>query len=302
MNEPSSDTAMRKTDVEQVWRAHVASPAWPTFALAIFIAAAELCVWASRLALGLPLWVGALVATLLAYLGFSVMHEASHGNLHGERRELKRAGEVLGWVAGMTLLAPYPAFRVLHLRHHSYTNHPDKDPDMHVAGGNVFAVLARCATIVPHYYLSFLFGDASRCAQAKAERPAVLATTAVYAIVIALLSLSGYALEVMTLWVGPAVLASALLAFAFDWLPHHPHSGRGRMRDTRAIPGLVLELLLLGQSLHLIHHLWPRVPFYRYGSVFRQVRPALEAQGARIETLRGEPVEAATAARTLALR
>lgn len=301
MHEPS-DVPVSAAELEQVWREHVASPAWPTFALALFVVLGELAIWVARLALGLPLWIGALAATLLAYLAFTVMHEASHGNLHGERRGLKRAGEALGWVAGMTLLAPYPAFRVLHLRHHSYTNHPDKDPDMHVAGSSLLAVLVRCATIVPHYYLSFLFGDASRSAQAKAERPAVLATTAVYAIVIALLAISGYALEVMTLWVGPAVLASAMLAFAFDWLPHHPHSGRGRMRDTRAIPGLLLEVLLLGQSLHLVHHLWPRVPFYRYGRVFRLVRPALEAQGARIETSRGEPATAPVPARGLALR
>ena len=30
----------------------------------------------------------------------------------------------------------------------------------------------------------------------------------------------------------PGTLAIGLLAFAFDWLPHHPHSERGRYVDT----------------------------------------------------------------------
>ena len=44
-----------------------------------------------------------------------------------------------------------------------------------------------------------------------------------------------------------------------------------------------LNTLLLGQNYHLLHHLYPRMPFYRYAACFRAVRPVLEAERARIE-------------------
>ncbi len=36
---------------------------------------------------------------------------------------------------------------------------------------------------------------------------------------------------------------------------------------------------------HLVHHLFPRVPFYRYGTCFHALRPDLEARGADIVDL-----------------
>jgi beta-carotene hydroxylase len=41
--------------------------------------------------------------------------------------------------------------------------------------------------------------------------------------------------------------------------------------------------LLLGQGYHLIHHMIPSVPWYRYESTFREMRPLLERQCVRIE-------------------
>jgi fatty acid desaturase len=43
--------------------------------------------------------------------------------------------------------------------------------------------------------------------------------------------------------------------------------------------------LLLQQNLHLMHHLWPSVPFYNYDRLFRALRPVLVAEGSRIEGL-----------------
>ena len=40
--------------------------------------------------------------------------------------------------------------------------------------------------------------------------------------------------------------------------------------------------LLLSQNYHLVHHLMPRVPFYRYGPLYRDLRPELERHGSTI--------------------
>ena len=41
--------------------------------------------------------------------------------------------------------------------------------------------------------------------------------------------------------------------------------------------------MLLGQDHHLIHHLYPRVPFYNYRRLYRDIKVSLEDNGARIE-------------------
>jgi fatty acid desaturase len=48
------------------------------------------------------------------------------------------------------------------------------------------------------------------------------------------------------------------------------------------MPGRVLNLLLLGQNYHLVHHLWATIPWYRYQQVYGAVGPELAQHGARI--------------------
>ncbi|MEQ9080693.1 MAG: fatty acid desaturase [Sandaracinaceae bacterium] len=273
---------------DAIWRAHVGAFAWPTLLLLLAVIALVAGAWGGVLLGVLPLWLGSLAATLAAYLAFTVMHEASHGNVHGSRRELNWAGELSGWIASVTLFAPYPAFRVLHLRHHSYTNHPEKDPDYFVAGP-AWAAPLRCLLTLPRYYEAFLVGSASRSSAARRERASMLIGLAAFALLAGGLSLSGLWLEVLALWVGPAIVAAAVLAFFFDWLPHHPHQRRERFHDTRAVDVRLLDAPLLGQNLHLVHHLFPRVPFYRYRAVFEAARERLAREGATVVHPFGAP-------------
>ncbi len=285
---PAVDSVATARERRDVWRRFVGGVAWPTLGLGVFVVLGEIAVWTAVLRGIAPWWAGSIAATLLAYLAFTVMHEAVHGNIHGETRALRGPSEALGWLAGITLFAPYSAFRVLHLRHHSFTNHPEKDPDFWVKGTSALSILARCASIVPHYLWGFLVGPTSRTEQARAERGVtVLAFVAMLALALASIPL-GYLDLVLALWLGPALVASALLALAFDWLPHAPHVERRRFKDTRVILGPGLTALLLSQNLHLVHHLYPRVPFYRYRDVFDATRPELEAEGAEIVELLGK--------------
>ncbi len=64
-------------------------------------------------------------------------------------------------------------------------------------------------------------------------------------------------------WLGPALLAVLLLAFAFDFLPHYPYDTAERWFDTRIYPGRVQFAVVLGQNYHLIHHLWTTIPWSR---------------------------------------
>lgn len=274
-----SSTARRQAS----WRAHVGELAWPTLALFGAVVIGEGLVWWGVLSGRMPIWLGSVAATLLAYASFTVLHEASHGNVHGARPELRWVGELAGWLSGLPLLAPHPMFRAIHLRHHSHTNDPERDPDFWVHSTRPLGVLARCATLLGAYEWSFFFGEVSRSRGAQSvRRQAALGVVALGALIVVLVAL-GLGREALLLWIFPGLAAATLLAFAFDWVPHHPHSVQGRFRDTRIllVPGLTLPMLW--QNYHLVHHLYPRVPFYRYAACFREIRPELEAKGSPIE-------------------
>ncbi|MEM9462421.1 MAG: fatty acid desaturase [Myxococcota bacterium] len=253
------------------WKRFCGAVAWPTVVLwgvslggvAMSSALTVAGIW--------PLWLGAVINTVLAYVLFTPMHEAAHGNVRGRRASMRWLEAVVGWTSGFVLLAPFPAFVALHLRHHSNTNDPKRDPDMWVAGQGVASVAARCMTIVPHYYWEFLMGPTARSPAGARARRATVGMVVGIVLVMGVGAWLGVAAWLGWLWVGPAVLASGVLAFAFDWLPHHPHVERARHGNTRPL-GAWLGIPMLGQNYHHVHHLYPRVPFYSYGRCLRSGR------------------------------
>ncbi|MEQ9504477.1 MAG: fatty acid desaturase [Deltaproteobacteria bacterium] len=271
----------------QDWRTFTGELAWPTVALFLFLVAGHALTWWLVLEGHVPLLVGAALQTVFAYLAFTPLHEAVHGNIHGRHTKYARLDGTIGWVSAALLAAPYPAFRVLHLTHHSHTNDPERDPDHWVAGNSYFAVAARCFTIVPRYLADFFAGRTSKTKAARDGRNASALFFVVLALVLGGVVALGYGVEVIALYVAPAIVASGMLAFAFDWLPHHPHDVQGRYVDTRIVLFPGLGLLTLGQSYHTVHHLYPRVPFYRYAEAFFSLRDELEANGTPIVDLRG---------------
>ena len=281
-NVTSTEPVPDGVDDTKAWRRHAGFIAWPTLLFSIVVLVAwcgiALLAWRGTLGWGLTF----ALQTVFAYLGFTTMHEASHGNIAGRHSHMKSVEKLLGWLSGIPLLAPYPAFRQLHLEHHRHTNDEHLDPDYWVASSSRWAVVWRCATTLPHYYCRILIG----AIRAPASRDAATITALVaYVAVAVALSLHGYSTWVLAAWVGPGLVAATLLAFAFDWLPHQPHDQKERYCNSRILLFPGLGVLLTNQNFHLIHHLYPRIPFYRYGTFFDEVRQALVAKGAPIVDL-----------------
>ncbi len=276
MTQPASSTE---------WKHFAGEFAVLTVALAVFVVAGFITMSVLAMQGLVPLWVATITNTIFAYMAFTPAHEAAHGNVHGGHRRWAMLDELVGWACGLLLFAPFSAFRVLHLTHHSHTNDPQKDPDYWVAGGSFISIVGRCLSIMLHYYGDFLLGSTSRTRAAKKAR---LSTVVVLGSLLAFVAVAvglGYGVQVSLLWLLPAVLASGMLAFAFDWMPHAPHDTQARYDHSRIVlfPGLALPML--GQNYHLIHHLYPRIPFYRYGQCFWAIRPSLEARGCQIVDL-----------------
>jgi len=93
----------------------------------------------------------------------------------------------------------------------------------------------------------------------------------------------GLFIPAVFLWWLPGHVGGLGLAILFQWLPHFPFDDTARYRNTRINIFRGSTWLLLQQDHHLIHHLYPSVPWYRYRAVYREVRTLLEAEGAHIE-------------------
>lgn len=128
---------------------------------------------------------------------------------------------------------------------------------------------------------------AYRMAFYRSRRPAseVRAQLAVEVLVVGAIvacAATGHLGDLAVLWAFPALVAVGFLAYAFDYLPHRPQDSTERFLDTRAYPSRALNVVLLGQNYHNVHHAWVSVPWFRYQQVFDAVRPDLEAIGVRV--------------------
>lgn len=213
-----------------------------------------------------------LINVLLGYLVFTPLHEASHGNIAGSNSDKKWLDSMVGEISGMLLFAPFIMFKVLHLRHHSNTNHEKNDPDFWVARDNPVKIFFSALTIMPHYYYNAIFNPTSRI---KDELPKTLAKKITMIILIIIASIYFKTWAIIVLWPLAAIFSLAILAMVFDWLPHHPYRSQERYYETRIFNFTWLSPFLLFQNYHLIHHLYPRIPWYRYRKAFLEIENEL---------------------------
>lgn len=268
-------------DRSKVWEDHAGFIAWPTVVLAIGVFG----LWVFNIlfhAAGLvPWWITLPVGVVLVYVSFTPLHEATHGNVGGSMDQ-EHWDTWVGTLAGIPLLAPFRAVQEIHLRHHGRTNDPVADPDAFIHGQGWSVV--RGALGMWGHYIHRYFTDLVRTSEgARKALPSVVGTLAALFLGLWIGLVAGYGWTMLVAVILPAWWGVAVLAVVFDWLPHWPHQERRRFLDTRAIPDRWLDLPLLGQNLHLVHHLWPRVPFFRYRAVFDATEPYLRDHHSPIE-------------------
>jgi fatty acid desaturase len=177
-------------------------------------------------------------------------------------------------------MAPFPAFRLVHLTHHRHTNDPIRDPDMWSGGGSPWTWPLRWATQDLYYYAYYFRHRAER--PRKEVAAVVLGVVTLASLLVTLVAL-GHGTSVLLFWVLPARLAIVLLALAFDFIPHHPHDvlqADDPLRASSILEKRWLTPFMLGQNYHLIHHLYPGIPFYGYGTAWWALREKLVARGA----------------------
>ena len=231
----------------------------------------------------IPYPVATIICGYLAFVSFTVVHDAGHGSIIQHGSSLKFLERTLGWIASVPLLlVPFDFFQKIHDRHHAFTNDPERDPD-YFGGTKSWYGIVLNALYIPFKY-HWMSVTAFR--HIKLFRATYFSTVVYLGLMFSTMSwitMQGYGIELLSFAVIPGAIAILVLALFFDFFPHAPHKALGRYHDTRIFIGKWFNALLLGQNYHLIHHMYPRLPWYKYQEVFYKIEPFLKAQGAPIE-------------------
>ncbi len=259
---------MRKTRSSTATTRPVAE--WPTLAMLTLCYA----VWAlgttQVAALSLPL--GIAITALAIALFSSLQHEAIHGHPFGDHRI--NAGLVF---PALTLMIPYIRFRDTHLDHHldARLTDPYDDPETNYLDPAVWARLPRAVQAVLAFnntlfgrltvgvlvsQVAFMLGDARLARQGDrrvTERLAVAPARA---------GPGGPVAERRAACRSGPICIAAYIGLSLvkirTFLEHQAHlraSGRTVIIEDRG----PLALLFLNNNLHVVHHIHPRLPWYR---------------------------------------
>ena len=233
----------------------------------------------------IPMWLGALGNTVFLYALYTVVHEAVHANISSRRKELRWIDTVAGIIACAPLFLNYHQHKRQHMAHHAHTNE-DSDPDIYARGSFLGWILLRLPAALINYFNPVQqYRDCQRFNCTRREHVYTFISFATHAAIVIGLVVAGYWREVLFLWFVPWWIGQTVMLTFFTWTPHHDHHETGRYRNTRVSLFPFANFLLQGQNYHLIHHMMPAIPYYRYKPVFDELRPVLEARGVRIEGL-----------------
>jgi len=271
----------------------VPAVSWPVVGLLVAGLTLFLGSSAAYLADAWPWWATVATNAIAGYLLFTVAHDTAHHSAS--------ANSTLNtWMGRLStpFFAPhaaYPVWRFIHMQHHRFTNHhTDKDPDHYTQEGPRWQLPLRWVTIDLFYLVFYLRHWKQRPRREHREELLALALmTIAFGAVIATAGL--WALAVIALI--PGRLNILWLAWAFDYLPHsglHHKPTEDKLKSTRNRVGRerLVSPVLLYQNYHLVHHLHPVVPFYKYVKVWRKNEDAYLAGDPALSTVGGRPLTA----------
>jgi beta-carotene hydroxylase len=202
------------------------------------------------------------------HLAGSIIHDASHNSAHHNRVMNSAIGHVSALILGFS----FPVFTRVHLQHHAHVNDPKNDPDHFVStGGPLWLIAARF-----FYHEIYFF-------QRRLWRKWELLEWFLGRFIVAAIVFTACQFQslgyIFNYWFSPALVVGIALGLFFDYLPHRPFEDRDRWKNARVYPDPILNILIMGQNYHLVHHLWPSVPWYRYKSTYDVMKPLLDAKG-----------------------
>jgi len=213
-------------------------------------------------------WLCFSVNTIALHIAGTVIHDACHQSAHRNRV----INAILGHVSALMLVFAFPVFTRVHLQHHAHVNDPETDQDHYVStGGPLWLLPVRFL-----YHEVFFF---QRQLWRKNELMEWFLSRLFVAGIFYISVQYHFLGYILNFWFIPSAVIGLTLGLFFDYLPHRPHQERDRWKNARVYPNRILNLLIMGQNYHLIHHLWPSIPWYNYQPTYYMMKPLLDEKG-----------------------
>ncbi|WP_370282545.1 fatty acid desaturase [Pseudooceanicola sp.] len=252
---------------------------WPT----LLLLAGCYAAWALATTWLAALWLpaGIALATLAIALHSSLSHEMIHGHPFPDRR----VNEALVFPA-LTLVVPYRRFRDTHLEHHrdSLLTDPYDDPESNYWDPAVWqrlkpwqqAILRVNNTLAGRLLIGPAVGTwaftLSDLRAIRAGRAGVLSGWLWHLPALVPVALWLAHVAQMPVW---AYLLSAYMGLSIlkirTFLEHQAHE-RARGRTVIIEDRGILAFLFLNNNLHVVHHMHPRMPWYRLPGLYQENR------------------------------
>lgn len=237
--------------------------AWPTIILFLICAGFMFgATWAAIYG-HISYLAACLINGTSGYFLFSPMHDAIHSSV-GRSKKLNL------WVGRITFLyfsslVAFELMRFIHFRHHRNANGEGDEADQIVQSGPAWLRPLKWPFIDLIYGWKYLGYWKDR---PKSETRSVIIMFLTTLVVWPWLIINGYLMELLMFWIIPQRISFFFISFIFVYLPHVPNEiseKEDAYRATSIREGMewFLSPLMMYQNYHLVHHLYPNVPFYR---------------------------------------
>tara|TARA_B100001029_G_scaffold179806_1_gene191193 strand:+ start:2900 stop:3796 length:897 start_codon:yes stop_codon:yes gene_type:complete len=226
----------------------------------------------------IPLWSGFCIASICACFAYLPSHESQHGNYSRGNPKMRWLDALVGHITLVTLISPYEILRITHMKHHAYTNDPEKDPDyLNAHSESLLKTIKRSAdgssTSDYEKCLDVFANDKNFVNSYKKAIPIALLYRAILLTLVVI-----FPLETLLLWWLPAKIGTVYVVIFFSWFPHQ-HTLKGRYKDTRFWSHWMPRYVNHSMQLHFIHHLHPNIGHYDEPKAIEALKPILIARG-----------------------
>ena len=239
--------------------------------------------------LGLGLSTYALLAGLLSpfitipisgffvFWSFTPLHEAVHRNLSS----INWLNDFIGTLSAQLLLPGFSSslYRFLHVTHHARTGQAD-DPDLKFTQSNILVCWFNSA-FLDVVWTRFYFSIWNE--RPLEERIRFSIGLVLYVSVLGLAFTSPYAVEFVLAFLLPMFVGRVVTVYLFATIQHRVgHEQRVDPIGATSIQDVNSNwwrhLFMLGQSQHLVHHLYPGVPWYKYDPIWAKAKQIIPAE------------------------
>ena len=249
---------------------------WEMILIGLGQAIIWLSLWPLVLNGFLDLWLGFLIASLCACFAYLPSHEAQHGNYSRGNPKLKWLDGFVGHISLITLKFPYHILRITHMKHHAYTNDPEKDPDyLNAHTKSLLTVIKNVldgSTLQFGKYVDVFSSDKAFVNSFQRAIPLAMFYKLAPMVLVVI-----FPLETLLLWWLPAKIGSVYTTVFFSYYPHLETS-TGRYKDTRFWAHWMPRFLNHSMQLHFIHHLHPSIGHYDEPKAIEALKPFLVAR------------------------